>query len=444
MAMMGLMASVLTLSGCSLIWALPAQGAAALIAAALLAFTAGTLSSSHHKKSASGAASVRGEAAGTAMELPAQRATDGVADKAGPRGEPISGSAITIIAGDGFTASLDAAAGVPDSRAEDAEEILGDGIGDSAAFALLARTAEAHDRGYLVFSHGRDVATGSGHEVSPACRDGDAHGDGIADVIMAAWLADPFGAIASPAERLVIGAGRTGDSSTGATLNQDARDAAAHDGSTNTIYPGADGIAPSGFIYGDGFDGIEAPQAVLAGNWERLNPVEGDPEAIAQGGITFNTRCGTYCHGGRGIGGACPNLVDEFWIHGESDADVYRTIIGGAPGTRMGAFGGSLTLDEIWNIIAYLRHRKGQFLLEKAGPGSLREKTVDCPDEAVATIVTTRNRHFEGILVIEDKVSLTVEDRSGRYPARYRIKKDRIESVEVRCADATKPDPSGK
>ena len=34
---------------------------------------------------------------------------------------------------------------------------------------------------------------------------------------------------------------------------------------------------------------------------------------------------------------------------------MYRTIAGGRPGTQMGAFGSSLTSNEVWHIVTFLR-----------------------------------------------------------------------------------------
>lgn len=63
----------------------------------------------------------------------------------------------------------------------------------------------------------------------------------------------------------------------------------------------------------------------------------------------------TGCHGARGHGGKCPDLTDEIWIHGGSDAEVFHTVSKGVPGTEMRNFNVGLKPDEIWKIISYVR-----------------------------------------------------------------------------------------
>lgn len=191
-------------------------------------------------------------------------------------------------------------------------------------------------------------------------------------------------------------------------------------------------------VSGDGFSteqeaGIVPVQAKKK---ERMNPKHGDPAAIDAGGGTFNTLCGTYCHGGQAIGGGCPSLIDEFWIHGDSDLEMYKVIAGGA-GTdaRMGAFGGRLSADQIWEIIAYLRHRNKEFLMEKAGPNSFRAKGEKCPNEIMLTLNLAGGRSVEGVVIIEDTKALMLEDRSEALPRQFRVDKDRILDAKLSCTE---------
>lgn len=86
------------------------------------------------------------------------------------------------------------------------------------------------------------------------------------------------------------------------------------------------------------------------------NPLGGDPQAARQGEALFGRRC-QPCHNTRGKGGKCPQLVRGAWgpDGANSDLTMYRVIAGGRPGTEMGGFGGSLSSDEIWQIVAFLR-----------------------------------------------------------------------------------------
>jgi putative heme-binding domain-containing protein len=84
------------------------------------------------------------------------------------------------------------------------------------------------------------------------------------------------------------------------------------------------------------------------------NPFAGNADAIKEGTDMYRGYC-TGCHGGLGHGGKCPDITDDIWIHGGSDAEVFRTIGKGVPGTEMRNFDVGLRPDEIWKIIAYIR-----------------------------------------------------------------------------------------
>jgi mono/diheme cytochrome c family protein len=84
------------------------------------------------------------------------------------------------------------------------------------------------------------------------------------------------------------------------------------------------------------------------------NPREGDPAAIAHGYDLFAARC-AFCHGGHGMGAKGPALTAGHYKRGGSNLTLFSTIATGRPGTQMGAFGGTLSADDIWDIIAYIR-----------------------------------------------------------------------------------------
>jgi mono/diheme cytochrome c family protein len=92
---------------------------------------------------------------------------------------------------------------------------------------------------------------------------------------------------------------------------------------------------------------------------DMVNPFEGDAEAIAAGYERFNSRC-SYCHGMRGIGAKGPPLTRGYFKKsGGTNINLYSTIasgltINGQP-TQMGAFSRTISDDDIWRIIAYMR-----------------------------------------------------------------------------------------
>ena len=79
-----------------------------------------------------------------------------------------------------------------------------------------------------------------------------------------------------------------------------------------------------------------------------------DAAAVEAGKERFSERC-AFCHGGAGRGAKGPCLTCNRFRHGGSDESLYATIAAGIPLTQMGAFGTTLSREEILNIIAFLR-----------------------------------------------------------------------------------------
>jgi cytochrome c oxidase cbb3-type subunit 3 len=83
------------------------------------------------------------------------------------------------------------------------------------------------------------------------------------------------------------------------------------------------------------------------------NPVAGDPRAIQEGASLFRANC-SPCHGLNAHGGGRgPDLTAGRWVHGSTDADLFRTVTRGVPGTEMPA--NALDDSEVWAILAYVR-----------------------------------------------------------------------------------------
>ena len=90
------------------------------------------------------------------------------------------------------------------------------------------------------------------------------------------------------------------------------------------------------------------------------NPYAGDPSAAKIGASQFRANC-AFCHGlGARGGGRGPDLTRVQKRHGSSDADLFRTINEGVPGTAMPPNGATqqgvgMTDAEIWQVITYIR-----------------------------------------------------------------------------------------
>ena len=93
------------------------------------------------------------------------------------------------------------------------------------------------------------------------------------------------------------------------------------------------------------------------------------PESIAAG-KAYDANCAP-CHGDRAQGAVkaglaisiieeqhgkqAPDLTDDQWDHGSSDAEVFNTIKHGIPSTMMAGFDGRLSDSEIRSLVNYLR-----------------------------------------------------------------------------------------
>jgi cytochrome c oxidase cbb3-type subunit III len=90
------------------------------------------------------------------------------------------------------------------------------------------------------------------------------------------------------------------------------------------------------------------------------NPLTNDKNAAKLGEFEFRANC-AFCHGlGARGGGRGPDLTRAQKKHGNSDADLFRTINEGVPGTAMPPNGATqqgvgMTEEEIWQVIAYIR-----------------------------------------------------------------------------------------
>src|SRR5260221_6199564 len=90
------------------------------------------------------------------------------------------------------------------------------------------------------------------------------------------------------------------------------------------------------------------------------NPLTKDPNAAKLGEFEFRANC-AFCHGlGARGGGRGPDLTRAQKKHGNSDADIFRTINEGVPGTAMPPNGATqqgvgMTEEEIWQVVSYIR-----------------------------------------------------------------------------------------
>jgi cytochrome c oxidase cbb3-type subunit 3 len=84
------------------------------------------------------------------------------------------------------------------------------------------------------------------------------------------------------------------------------------------------------------------------------NPFEGDTAAVVRGRELFVALNCTGCHGFEAKTGLmAPNLRDNYWRYGGSDADVFASIYEGRA-RGMPAWGALLSHDQIWELVSYI------------------------------------------------------------------------------------------
>jgi mono/diheme cytochrome c family protein len=84
-----------------------------------------------------------------------------------------------------------------------------------------------------------------------------------------------------------------------------------------------------------------------------------DIAVVDAGRDKYAQRC-SFCHGGGGKGGKGPCLTcGKFKYTGNTNAEIYATIAGGisnrAMGGTMGAFGTTMSYEEILSVVTFLR-----------------------------------------------------------------------------------------
>jgi putative heme-binding domain-containing protein len=95
--------------------------------------------------------------------------------------------------------------------------------------------------------------------------------------------------------------------------------------------------------------------SVVNAGAQSANP-HATPADRESGAKIFRSHCAS-CHGVRGTGGLGPDLTSGSFFHGSSDAELFRNIADGIPGTAMpGVF---FEGTQVWQIVAFVRSLSG-------------------------------------------------------------------------------------
>jgi cytochrome c oxidase cbb3-type subunit III len=91
---------------------------------------------------------------------------------------------------------------------------------------------------------------------------------------------------------------------------------------------------------------------------ENIVTVLKDQASIDAGYGTFIGKCAA-CHGQKGEGTVGPNMTDDYWIHGGSIKNIFKTIKYGVPDKGMIAWGSQLKPSEIQEVSSYILTLRG-------------------------------------------------------------------------------------
>lgn len=105
-----------------------------------------------------------------------------------------------------------------------------------------------------------------------------------------------------------------------------------------------------------------------------------DAAGIAEGKQIFQKSC-YMCHGSNGEGGVGPNLTDEYWLHGGSINDVFKTIKYGVIEKGMQSWEKQFSPSELKNLASFIKSIKGTKPANaKAPQGDIYTETAAAPD----------------------------------------------------------------
>ena len=91
---------------------------------------------------------------------------------------------------------------------------------------------------------------------------------------------------------------------------------------------------------------------------ESLTQLAKDPTATALGKQVFSSTCAA-CHRADGGGNVGPNLTDDYWLHGSTPEQIFRTIATGVPDKGMPAWQPQLGALKTQAVAAYVLGLKG-------------------------------------------------------------------------------------
>lgn len=109
---------------------------------------------------------------------------------------------------------------------------------------------------------------------------------------------------------------------------------------------------------------------------------------LAAGEKIYSTTC-FPCHGKAGEGGVGPNLTDDYWLHGGSVKDIFKTIKYGVPEKGMKSWKDDYSPGQIAQLTSYIKSIKGTNPPNaKAAQGELYQEETNTDTNATDSTAT--------------------------------------------------------
>lgn len=101
-----------------------------------------------------------------------------------------------------------------------------------------------------------------------------------------------------------------------------------------------------------------------------------DADDISTGKKVYDQFCAP-CHGGSGEGTVGPNLTDDYWLHGGSIADIFKSVKYGWPEKGMRSWKEDLSPSQIAQVASYIKSLRG------TNPPNAKEKQGELFEETL-------------------------------------------------------------
>lgn len=121
------------------------------------------------------------------------------------------------------------------------------------------------------------------------------------------------------------------------------------------------------------------------------SPYQDNAWGMAEGKRLYGVYNCAPCHAVNGGGAIGPALIDDKWIYGAQPDQIYATISQGRP-DGMPSFGGHITTQQIWQLVAYVQAMAGQVKATSA-PSRNDDQMAALPESRQARQVPVQTGH---------------------------------------------------